>query len=293
MRNRHAGRPLPGSGGARAMTAASAGHRALAVAAAAALLNAGISGPTRPVTAISGPQIPVLLAADPVQPYLDLVSDTLSNLGGVAARWLDAPLPILGQIIANWADYLQTVVGTTLAAGHGFLDGLANLPGQLQMLFETAQAGDVIGTVAMVIITFLSANPLPAVADRLLSLPYAVGGNLVGAAMATLHALQVPVGTGALGAVQASAGELDQIARTIGGELQSGDIAGVVTQLVAAPALFADALLNSSIPDQPGLLTATEDPEHTGLVDALLNALPDRVAAAIAPPEDPLPDPAP
>lgn len=229
----------------------------------------------------------VELAANPIDSYLDLVSNTLTNLGTIGTHWLADPLPTLLQLVANWTGYLETTTTTLFDGGQSFLAGLANLPGQLQTLFDAVTTGDVEAAISMLIITFLSANPIPAMVDRLLGIPYDIAGNAMNAALAALHAAQVPIGAAALDAVRATFAEIGQVAQSFVDELQAGDLAAAFAQLIAAPAQILNATLNSELPGLPGLLTPFEDLSQTGFVDAVVNFLPRSVAHAIGAPGSP------
>lgn len=252
----------------------------LSVSVGVALTGAGLV-----VTPIAAPPPVINLAAHPIDPYVDLVRTTVANLGAIGDRWLDDPLPALSQLIVNWANYGALTVTSFAEALRSFVDGLINLPGQLQTLLEAITAGDFEEVAALVIIIVLSVNPIPGLVDQLLQIPYAVAGNAVSAALAALHAAQVPIGVAAIGAAQATVDELELTVRTVLTDLGDGDIGAALTQVVEAPALILDAALNSDNPGLPGLLTVVEPIDETGLVDAVVNFLPRALADAINPDE--------
>ncbi len=223
----------------------------------------------------------VQLTASPTDPYVDLITNTFANLGAIGVHWRDDPLPALVQLLVNWAGYLETTVSSVAATGQAFVDGLGNLPGQLQTLFDAVTTGDFEAAIAMAIIITLSANPAIALVDHLFGIPYDIAGNAVNAAMAALYAAQVPIGLAAVTSMQATFSEIGVTVQHFVEDLGAGDLAGALAQLVGAPAQILDATLNSDIPGLPGLLTALPDLSRTGFVDAIVNFLPQTVAAAI------------
>lgn len=261
----------------------------LSVAVSTALAGAGVIVATPEVLPPPGVEWRAIdLAANPIEPYLDLVANSLINLGTIGSHWLDDPLPTLMQLTVNWAGYLSTTVSSAVATGQAFVDGLTNLPDQLQTLFHAVTTGDFEAAIATLIITVLSANPIPALVDRLLAIPYDIAGNLVSAALAALHAAQVPIGLAALNAGQATFTEIESTVRDFLHDLQTGDLIGALTQVIDAPAQILNAGLNSEAPGLPGLLTAVPDLTQTGFVDAIVNYLPRTVAHAIGAPESPI-----
>ncbi len=214
-------------------------------------------------------------------PYIDLVTDTFDNVAVIGTHWLTDPLPVLTQVAANWFGYLQLTVDSVGAAGRAFVDGLANLPDQLQTLFSAATDGDFEAVLAESLIIALSINPIPALIDQLLAIPYDIAGNLVSAGLAALHAAQVPIGTAAFSAAQATIAEFQVVAQDFVDDLRDGNLAGALGQVVVAPALILNAALNGDNPGLFGLLTPFRELNQTGLVDAVVNYLPRTVAHAI------------
>ncbi|HEU4360593.1 MAG TPA: hypothetical protein VFR27_03680 [Mycobacterium sp.] len=258
----------------------------LSTAVSTALAGAGVFVATPEASGIEWRAID--LAANPIEPYLDLVTNSLTNLGAIGSHWLDDPLPTLMQLAVNWAGYLSTTVSSAVATGQAFVAGLTNLPDQLQTLFHAVTTGDFEAAIATLIITVLSANPIPALVDRLLTIPYDIAGNAVSAALAALHAAQVPIGLAALNAGQATFAEIESTVRDFLHDLQTGDLIGALTQVIDAPAQILNAGLNSDTPGLPGLLTAVPDLTQTGFADAIVNDLPRTVAHAIGAPESPI-----
>lgn len=262
----------------------------LSVTVGVAFAGVAVSGP--PARAAGIEVRGVDLAAGPADAYLDLVTNTVTNVGAIGARWLDDPLPAVAQLLTNWADYLHTTVGALVDTVQSFVDGLANLPGQLQTLFDAVTTGDFVAAVAMVIITVLSVNPALGLVDRLMGIPIAMVGNAVNAGMAILHAVQVPIGLSVLSAGQATFAEIGTVVDGVINDLSTGDFAAALSSLVEAPALILNAALNNDSPSLPGLLTPVADLSQTGFLDAIVNYLPQAVAQAIGPDADALQAPA-
>ncbi|WP_133053063.1 hypothetical protein [Mycolicibacter minnesotensis] len=248
----------------------------IAVLAAGALLATPTAAPPPEVVLHA-----VALSANPLDPYVDLITNTVNNLGTLGAHWLEDPLPTVVQLATNWFDYAQTTVDLIGDTARSFVDGVINLPGQLETFFDAVSASDFTAILGQGIIIVLSIFPVAGLVDRLMSIPFEIVGNVVNAGMATLHALQVPVGLAALSSVQAAVAEIGTLARDFIDDLASGDIGGALAGLIGAPAQFLDAYLNGDSPGMAGLLTPFEDLYQTGFVDALVNFLPRAVAESI------------
>lgn len=230
------------------------------------------------------------LAASPLEPYVDLFTNTVDNLGALAGHWVEDPLPVVVQLFANGFGYLQATFDAFDATFSSFVDGLINLPDQLDTLFDAISSEDIVGAVAEAIIIVLSAFPVFGLVDRLVAIPIEIAGNIVNAATAALHALQVPVGLAALSSLQAAVTEIETIAHDFIEDLSAGDLTGALVGLVGAPAQLLNAYLNSESPGLAGILMPFQDVNHTGFVDALLNYLPRAVAESIGAPHTPIDD---
>ncbi|WP_152665535.1 hypothetical protein [Mycobacterium sp. UM_Kg1] len=231
------------------------------------------------------------LVANPLDPYVDLVTNTFNNLVTIGGHWLEDPLPTVVQLVTNWFGYVETTFDSLGATARSFVDGLINLPGQLEVLFGAIEAGNIVEALGQGIIVVLSAFPVLGLVDRLMAIPFEIVGNVVSAATATLHAVQVPVGLAALSSVQAALAEAGTLARDFIDDLFSGDIAGALVGLIGAPAQLLDAFLNSESPGLAGLLAPFEDVNQSGFVDALVNYLPRAIAESIGAPYSPLAEP--
>lgn len=228
------------------------------------------------------------LAASPFDPYIDLITNTFNNLGTIGAHWLDDPLPTVVQLFVNGFGHLQATFDAFGATARSFIDGLINLPDQLETLFNAISSGEIVAAVGQAIAILVSAFPVAGLVDRLVAIPIEVVGNVVNAATAVLHALQVPVGLAGLSSLQAAVAEIETIAHNVIDDLSAGDLAGALAGLFGAPAQFLDAYLNSESPGLAGLLAPFHDVEQTGFVDALLNYLPRAVAESIGAPYTPI-----
>lgn len=232
----------------------------------------------------------VALTASPFDPYVDLVTNTFDNLVTIGEHWLDDPLPTAAQLVDNWGDYLQRTVDAIGDTAESVVDGLKNLPGQLESLVDSISSGDIVPALSEAIIMVISAFPVLGLVDRLVAIPIDVIGNIVNAATAVLHALQVPVGLAALSSLQAVIAEVETVGRDFIDDLSAGDIGGALSGLFGAPAEILNAYLNSESPGLAGVLAPFETAEQTGFVDALVNFLPRSVAEAIGADPSPLND---
>lgn len=228
------------------------------------------------------------LTASPFDPYVDLITNTIDNLGTIGAHWLEDPLPTVVQLATNWFDYAQRTFEAFGDTAQSFVDGLINLPDQLDTLFSAIASSDITAALGEAIIIVISAFPVLGLVDRLVAIPIDIVGNVVNAAMTTLHAIQVPVGLAALSSVHAVIAEFDTLARDFIDDLAAGDITGALVGLIGAPADLLNAYLNSDAPGLAGLLAPFEDLNQSGFVDALINFLPRAVAESIGAPYSPI-----
>ncbi|MGV0624849.1 hypothetical protein [Mycolicibacter minnesotensis] len=221
------------------------------------------------------------LTANPLNPYIDLVTNTFTNLGTIGAHWFEDPLPVVVQLFTNGFGHLQTTFDALGATVRSTIDGFINLPGQLETLFEAISSSDIVGAVGQTIIIVLSAFPVLGLIDRLVAIPIEMVGNVVSAADAVLHALQVPVGLALFTALQAAFSEVGTLVHDVIDDVSKGDLLGALGSLIGAPGQLLDALLNSESPGMAGLLAPFQDLDQSGFVDALVNYLPRAVAESI------------
>ena len=62
--------------------------------------------PPLPDVYVANPAVQLSAAVDPITPWLNVFNDSVINFAGLADAWLEAPSPVLQQVIANQIGYL-------------------------------------------------------------------------------------------------------------------------------------------------------------------------------------------
>ena len=65
-----------------------------------------VVSPVLPDIRVASPAVHLSAAIDPLTPLLDLFNKSEVNVAGLVAAWLEAPAPVLQQVIANQIGYL-------------------------------------------------------------------------------------------------------------------------------------------------------------------------------------------
>src|SRR5262245_41734246 len=194
--------------------------------------------------------IPVELAAavDPIQAYLDLVSNTVSNLSAQGQTFLEDPAPILQQILTNQAANFGELGSALQAAGGELADNLAAIvPEQLEQARANLAADNIVGAgqnlVNIIVQPVLPVafTLLPALQD-FISQPVA---NMLAVTQqfTTIGAL---VGIGLLEPIVTTIQSSTQAIQNVVDAVGAGDVVGVISAIVAAPAIVVNGFLNGT-----------------------------------------------
>lgn len=189
---------------------------------------------------------PVELTVSPIDWYAEVFERTFGNATGLVELFLDAPAPILSQIIANQIANAETLVDAFQTAATAIGEALTTtVPEMIQDAFASLTEGDVSGFV-----------------NTLLELPLAVGlplVNILGAVvtgfMSTVdnfnNVVQEVLGGAILGGLLAVAGPVISTVGAMGTVVQNvidavgtADPIEVVNAIVNAPGVIADGFLN-------------------------------------------------
>lgn len=224
---------------------------------------------------------PGLAASVPIlQPYEDLLNNTVANLRSIGTAYLADPSPFLQQILANQYDYGRLTLTSLTNAARDFTIGVAGIPFSLQVAFQDLLAGDTSGALRAVggavlntLVTGLNASDLSNIklvgtlGDLLpiLSIPGDFAQNVTNVINTALDTniaavinaatlsgsitfgLPLALAVDALGAPLTSTMATVSSATTFIGALQAGNISAALTSLVDAPAAITDAFLNGQV----------------------------------------------
>ncbi|MDT5174330.1 MAG: hypothetical protein QOG37_1581, partial [Mycobacterium sp.] len=230
---------------------------------------------------------------NPIEQWAQVIQTTIANLGQLGQQLAADPAPILQQIIANQSANAAILGNAAGAASTAITTALQSLPAALQSAATQLTAGDVTGAVTaltgpvlplvlgLIDAGFTGADAWQAVVNTTQNFANAVAAvpKLV---LSGLLAVASPL----ISDINASAA----IGQAVVDAVRTGDLAGVVTALVNAPATLTGATLNGfgTLPGigtpVGGLLSGVG--AIPGLTDGLISgllSLRDTIAAALAP----------
>ena len=219
-----------------------------------------------PAPRVSSASVELTAAFDPITAYTQLFTNTFNNLVGLGGEVLADPAPILRQVLTNSIGNAKIIGGSLQSAGAGVMTTIQGLPAELETARDQLSAGDFAGAVNTVF-SYVLAGLLFNIGLPLIEGPATVVQNVAGnldnvAKNGTLALLLVALAPiYPINATVSAFGALGQDILTSAG---SGDFVGVVSDLVSAPAVLADAFLNGFPSDLPstidpagGLLTTS------------------------------------
>ncbi|BBX91178.1 hypothetical protein H5U98_07975 [Mycolicibacterium boenickei] len=228
------------------------------------------------VPAISAAQVNLSAATDPIQAYIDLFTNTFTNVQARIGDELADPAPILQQVVANQIDSATGIATALQAAGESLAKSLDpsnpfSFPAKFQEAFEELSAGNIEGAVSAVWQAVLL-NAL-GLAGLLPAMQHAIAQPVVnlGKVLSDPQVLLGPV-IGLLVPVYATLSTSASAAQDIVDAARAGDPLGVLSAMAAAPAVIGDAMINEGLLGTSGLV-------------AILRNTREYVATLIAPPD--------
>ncbi|WP_029108032.1 hypothetical protein [Mycobacterium sp. URHD0025] len=234
------------------------------------------------VPAVSSAEVSLSAATDPIQAYLDLFTNTFTNVSTIIGQEVTDPAPVLLQVITN---QLSTA-GSLFTALQGSATALGNaldpsnpwsIPSLLQASLTDLMAGDVNSAVANLWSAFLTpvagaVLPLLEPAINAVRQPVQNLANVLSnPAIVALPAL------GLLNVAYRTITVAGNVGQEIVDSATAGDPLGVVNAMLSSPAVITDAFLNG---DELG--GGVFGP-NLGLLSTLRQAR-EMIAAAITPP---------
>ncbi|OLP00789.1 hypothetical protein BVU76_18545 [Mycolicibacterium porcinum] len=228
------------------------------------------------VPAVSSATVNLSAATDPIQAYIDLFTNTFTNVQARIGDELADPAPILQQVVANQIDSATGIATALQAAGESLAKSLDpsnpfSFPAKFQEAFEELSAGNIEGAVSSVWQAVLL-NAL-GLAGLLPAMQHAIAQPVVnlGKVLSDPQVLLGPV-IGLLVPVYATLSTSASAAQDIVDAAKEGDPMGVLSAMAAAPAVIGDAMINEGLLGTSGLV-------------AILRNTREYVASLIAPPD--------
>ncbi|MCA4724560.1 hypothetical protein [Mycolicibacterium fortuitum] len=232
--------------------------------------------------AVSSAEVSLSAATDPIQAYVQLVTNTFTNVSTLIGQELADPAPILRQVIDNQiatAVSLGTALQDSAVALGNALDpsNPYSIPSLLQLAVSNLLSGDINGAVANAWSAFLTpvvgvGLPLLEPITAAIRQPIQNVLNVVDTQLAVVMPL-----LGALNVAYRTITVAGNVGQEILDSATAGDALAVVSTMLSSPAVIADAFLNG---DELG--GGVFGPS-LGLLGTLRQAR-EMIAAAITPP---------
>lgn len=260
------------------------------LAAGVALAGAGMLAvtPLAPVpdvqqAAARGIDVTLTALTDPLTPYLDLFADSFGNIASIGAGRLADPAPLLTTVLGNQFGYAENVVNSLTGVTGGLFNAFLDLPDQLAPVFTDLFAGNITGASTGLIDAINQTLLKPIVLElalgdlgKVLAIPATMTQNLADGVAAAMGPLLM-AGLGILAPVYGVITAAGDSGQGIVDALTAMDPLAAFGTALGAPGEIANAFLNGVVAEGlPGLLSAPG-----GLVDTLVNALPQAVAGGI------------
>lgn len=236
------------------------------------------------VPAVSTASVNLSAAVDPFEAYVQLITNTVDNVGTLVSTEIADPFPILRQVIANQITSGQGIFAGLQSAGEALGQQLDpsnpdGIPAQLQLAFTQLLAGDVNGAVGTAWAALLSpvlyaGLPLLEPITNAVKQPVQNLLNVINDPLAVL----LPV-LGALNTVYPAVLVSGNVGQNMVDAIKAGDPLGFVNAVLAGPAQITDAFLNGAEDAGGGGLLGPS----LGLLSALRQAR-DAIANDITPP---------
>ncbi|OBC05097.1 hypothetical protein A5784_11675 [Mycobacterium sp. 852013-50091_SCH5140682] len=236
------------------------------------------------VPAVSTASVNLSAAVDPFEAYVQLITNTVNNVGTLIGTEIADPFPILQQIVANQITSGQGVFAGLQQAGEALGQQLDpsnpyGIPAQLQLAFTQLFAGDINGAVgtawsALLSPVLVAGLPLLEPITNAVKQPVQNLLNVINDPLAVL----IPV-LGALNTVYPAVLVSGNVGQNMVDAIKAGDPLGFVNAVIAGPGQIADAFLNGAEAAGGGGLLGPS----LGLLSALRQAR-DAIAKDIAPP---------
>lgn len=224
-------------------------------------------------------EVALAAAVNPIEAYLDLLNNTVGNLSSLGQTLLANPAPILQQILKNQFATATDLLAVLQTSGSQLVNGIVTtVPQQLQEALANLAAGNIVGVGQNVVNLITQPVLLPFL--TLLSGVQPLIEKPIANLLAVAQQFTTIVALGGIGVLEPVVSTINATAQAIQNVVDAGlslNPVGLVSSLVAAPAIIANGFINGFGFDggvlSPGL----------GLVGALM-AIRDTIAQALGAP---------
>jgi hypothetical protein len=224
-------------------------------------------------------EVALAAAVNPLEAYLDLLNHTVGNLSSLGQTLLANPAPILQQILKNQFASATDLLAALQSSGSQLVNGIVTtVPQQVQEALANLAAGNIVGVGQNVVNIITQPVLLPFL--TLLSGIQPLIEKPVANLLAVTQQFTTIVALSGIGVLEPIVSTINATAQAIQNVVDAGlslNPVGLVSSIVAAPAVIADGLLNGFGFDG-GVLTP-----GLGLVGALV-AIRNTIAQALGAP---------
>ena len=270
------------------------------VTAGVALVGAGaiVLSPIQPVTspmsfahsAVSLADVDLVAAYNPIAPWVQIFTDSATNLSQIGTDWLSNPFPVARQLGTNLIGYGSTVataIGATLNGTYGYLTD--TLPAGLSTAFtELANGQPSAAATELISLISFALFQVGGGLFPLLDLPPTIANN-VAAVVSTAFGLGttiLPVVVGVLGLIDGPIQSVGDSAQAALDALKAGDVTAAVGAVLDTVPKAINVFLNGgTLQGQQyfGLLSPGTG-FSAGLLATLTLTIPRAIAAALGAP---------
>jgi hypothetical protein len=238
------------------------------------------------VPAISTASVDLAAAYNPFAAWINIFTNTASNVGQIGEDWLSDPAPAARQLATNWIGYGQTLATAAGGAANGLYTYLTvNVPNGLRTAFEELAAGNPAAaatTINQVIGSALLVVGLPLF--PLLDLPKDMANNLAAVATTLFDVNTVlPLVVGIISPIEGVISSFGDSAQAAIDALGTGDTTAAIGSLLDAVPNAINIFLNGGTLSSGGF-AGIFTPETGGLLYSLAVGLPRAIATALGAP---------
>ncbi|OBA98018.1 hypothetical protein A5666_11390 [Mycolicibacterium fortuitum] len=209
-----------------------------------------------PVPAIQTAAVELTAAIDPLDAWVKLFTNTVTNATTLGQQIAADPAPILAQILENGAGHAQTVGTIVSGMGSGVVQWINDLPvfeDMVKVALENGQYDQAIMGAVMPLFMLAINTAMPLMS--LSSITVGITGNLYNVAQTIANPMTL-FGTvlGTLQIMSSTAGNLGIGVQSFADSVKAGDVENAIKALIATPALVLNGLVNGTV-NTPGILT--------------------------------------
>src|SRR6185312_4181731 len=185
-------------------------------------------------------------AVNPIEAYLDLIQHTVGNLSSLGQTLLANPAPILQQILKNQFATATDLLAALSQSGSQLVNGIVTtVPQQLQEALANLAAGNIVGVGQNVVNLITQPVLLPFL--TLLSGVQPLIEKPIANLLAVAQQFTTIVALGGIGVLEPVVSTINATAQAIQNVVDAGlslNPVGLVSSLVAAPAIIANGFIN-------------------------------------------------